>query len=535
MENSTFDDFNNIFPITDIIPLSLKGNTSDSYKVRINGKWHFLKRPKKKYSTHPTYIAAFEKEFEIGYTLEHDNIVRYIGKAYDENGVYILTEYVDGCTLTEFVDKNPTYFHKKEHITRFINQLLSALEYLHDKQILHLDLKPDNILITAIGHSVKIVDLGFAYSDCYQFLSSGKSLKYAAPEQISGGKIGRWTDIYSLGIVLLYVLTGTVNLERVSKTPQRYKALLKKCLQEDTACRINNVQDFRNLLKKTSFAPLSILILSICFICFVCFFIIFKKGTPTHIGNEFVSPIYVNDSLLNDNPIITDSLPDENTTSKQIDKLEVNEIKGSGSNQKTANKIQTKSTSKSRERVVDIKKEPSDENEETLVPKAIPDFHFKLPYHGNEKLIKVEVGSRIFLIPESKFEDKEFIKKHVEKHDLFFTKLREAMVEAKSSIIHERLRGPLNAYKEKRDELTLAKYVKAWDGVKEELNKYTYEVQRSMVETEKGWEGGSVSGWIDIWKDVLEPYRAEFTKIYREEEQLKRNRRDSIPSAPSSH
>jgi len=254
MENSAFDDFNNIFPVTDTIPLSSKGSTSDTYKVRINGKWHFLKRPKKEYSTHPAYIAAFEKEFDIGYTLDHNHIVRYVGKAYDENGIYFLTEYVDGYTLTDFIKKFPVYFQKKEHTTRFINQLLSALEYLHNKQILHLDLKPDNILITAVGQNVKVVDLGFAYSDCYQFLTSGKSLKYAAPEQIGSGKIGEWTDLYALGLILLYIFTESVDCNQLNKLPKKVRNVVERCLNKDYADRFNNIQELNTFLSKKEYS-----------------------------------------------------------------------------------------------------------------------------------------------------------------------------------------------------------------------------------------------------------------------------------------
>lgn len=197
MDSSSFDNnSNNPFVFTDIRPIRSNGATSDTYKVLIYGKWHFLKRPKKIYANNPLYLAAFQKEFEIGYTLDHPNIVRYIIKGEEQNGLYILTDFVDGFTLTDFIKLNPNYFNTPKHLDKFINQLLSAIKYLHERQILHLDLKPDNILITGVNNDLKLVDFGFSYTDCFSSLAIGKTELYAAPEQLSEEEIDQRTDIW---------------------------------------------------------------------------------------------------------------------------------------------------------------------------------------------------------------------------------------------------------------------------------------------------------------------------------------------------
>lgn len=233
--------------------LASTGGTCDTYRVRINGKWHFLKRPKGEMSSNPLYITAFEREFDIGYRLEHKSLVRYIDKGIDQQGIYILTEMIDGCTLDEFVAKNPEYFKNKKHVERFVSQMLDVLDYLHNNQVLHLDLKPSNIIITRTGHNVKLVDLGFAYSDCYQDIAAGMTRKYAAPEQLNGGEVGPWTDIYAFGIVLLSLFNNEKPQDALQSVPSYYRKFVKKCVENDYDQRFATVADAQHFLSKHQF------------------------------------------------------------------------------------------------------------------------------------------------------------------------------------------------------------------------------------------------------------------------------------------
>ena len=104
METSSFSDIQQTYPDAEQLPFS--GSTCDCYRVRLYGKLHFLKRLKPDLRTDPRYVAAIHKEFEIGYGLDHPNLVRYLSCGDD----HLLTEYIDGETLKDFLVSHPNYF-----------------------------------------------------------------------------------------------------------------------------------------------------------------------------------------------------------------------------------------------------------------------------------------------------------------------------------------------------------------------------------------------------------------------------------------
>ena len=195
MESSQFSDIQQSFEA--IEQLDTQGATCDTFRVRLYGKLHFLKRLKPEQVGDIRYQEAFRKEFETGYRLEHPNLVRYVSLT--ANG--ILMEYIDGVTLAERLAQQPEYFLDKHNTQRFVSQLLDVVGYLHSHQVLHLDLKPDNILLTRINNDVKLIDLGCCYTDTFTD-TQGRTNRYAAPEQLSGEAPDVRTDIYAIGRIL---------------------------------------------------------------------------------------------------------------------------------------------------------------------------------------------------------------------------------------------------------------------------------------------------------------------------------------------
>lgn len=195
MDSSQFSDNQSRFEA--IEQVESQGATCDTFRVKLYGKLHFLKRLKAEYAGDIRYQEALRKEFETGYRLEHPNLVRYLSLDKDS----ILMEYVDGETLSQRLARTPDYFNEQKHTEKFVRQLLSALQYLHSHQVLHLDLKPDNILLTHINDDVKLIDLGFCYTDAFVD-TQGHTNAFAAPEQKAGGEVDVRSDIYAFGKIL---------------------------------------------------------------------------------------------------------------------------------------------------------------------------------------------------------------------------------------------------------------------------------------------------------------------------------------------
>lgn len=195
MDSSQFSDNQPRFEATEQV--ESQGATCDTFRVKLYGKLHFQKRLKAEYAGDIRYQEALRKEFETGYRLEHPNLVRYLSLDKDS----ILMEYVDGETLSQRLARTPDYFNEQKHTEKFVRQLLSALQYLHSHQVLHLDLKPDNILLTHINDDVKLIDLGFCYTDAFAD-TQGHTNAFAAPEQKAGGEVDVRSDIHAFGKIL---------------------------------------------------------------------------------------------------------------------------------------------------------------------------------------------------------------------------------------------------------------------------------------------------------------------------------------------
>lgn len=155
-------------------------------------------------------LRRFKREAMATTELVHPNIVNIYDV--EEDGLpYIVMEYVKGMDLKDYILKNNPIPYKKT--VSIMQQILDAVSYAHENNIIHRDIKPKNILIDE-NDTIKITDFGIAVALSQNSITQTNSLlgsvHYMSPEQARGSMVTKSSDIYSLGIVLYEMLTGDV-------------------------------------------------------------------------------------------------------------------------------------------------------------------------------------------------------------------------------------------------------------------------------------------------------------------------------------
>lgn len=176
------------------------------------------------------FIRRFQREAQAATSLAHPNIVNIYDVGEEEHLYYIVMEYVDGMTLKQYIQQqHPIPIEKALDIMK---QLTSAVAHAHQNQIVHRDIKPQNILIDHEGN-VKITDFGIAMALSSTSITQTNavlgSVHYLSPEQARGGMATKKSDIYSLGIVMFEMLTG-----RLPFSGESAVSIALKHLQSDT-------------------------------------------------------------------------------------------------------------------------------------------------------------------------------------------------------------------------------------------------------------------------------------------------------------
>ena len=187
------------------------GGMSDVYKAKdlTLGRFVAIKVLKAEFSEDINFVTKFRSEAQAAAGLEHPNIVN-IYDVGSENGLhYIVMEYVEGITLKTYIEKKGQLSFK-EAVSIAI-QVGRGIEAAHNKNIVHRDIKPQNIMISTEGQ-VKVTDFGIARAATSNTISSDVmgSVHYSSPEQARNGFVDGKSDIYSLGIVMYEMVTGRV-------------------------------------------------------------------------------------------------------------------------------------------------------------------------------------------------------------------------------------------------------------------------------------------------------------------------------------
>ncbi|HHU49755.1 MAG: Stk1 family PASTA domain-containing Ser/Thr kinase [Caldicoprobacterales bacterium] len=161
------------------------------------------------------FVSRFKRESQAVASLSHPNIVNMYDVGQEGDIYYIVMEYVDGMTLKEYIRKEGRL--SSEEAVRIASQICSALHHAHENNIVHRDIKPQNILINKEGVA-KVADFGIARAVTSSTVTLAGanvigSVHYFSPEQAKGSYVDKKSDIYSLGIVLYEMVTGVVPFE----------------------------------------------------------------------------------------------------------------------------------------------------------------------------------------------------------------------------------------------------------------------------------------------------------------------------------
>ena len=170
-----------------------------------------LKVPHAECESDAGFFARFQREEEIGLTLSHPFILKFIPVTGPKSRPYLVTEYLRGCTLAHLL--NALSPLPELDARKIASLLCEALQYLHSHGVVHRDLKPQNVMVGCDG-TIRLLDFGLAKSTEWRRVTFAGCTPamgtpdYMAPEQVKGKRGDARTDIYSLGALLYEMLTG---------------------------------------------------------------------------------------------------------------------------------------------------------------------------------------------------------------------------------------------------------------------------------------------------------------------------------------
>lgn len=253
------------------------GGMSDVYKAKdhVLGRFVAIKVLKPEFSEDVGFVSKFHTEAQSAAGLEHPNIVNIYDVGSEGGLHYIVMEYIEGITLKTYIEKKGRLTFK-EAVSIAI-QVGRGIEAAHNKNIVHRDIKPQNIMISTEG-KVKVMDFGIARAATSNTIHSDVmgSVHYSSPEQARNGFIDGKSDIYSLGIVMYEMVTGRVpfdgdttvsiaiqHLQEEMVPPSAYapdlpvslEKIILKCTQKSPSRRYQNIGDLIQDLKKALVHP----------------------------------------------------------------------------------------------------------------------------------------------------------------------------------------------------------------------------------------------------------------------------------------
>lgn len=207
------------------------------------GKRFFIKRPYRKFASIASYQEAFIAEAKQGAEWNHPNLLSYLGLQKDEEGLFIALEYVPAISLNKALQDAVIRINTPAESKRIMDRLMSAADYLHSKNICHLNIRPENIYITKSEHDVRLANPGNTYANHTPSFFIYKE-QFTAPELFEEDNIPTPAcDIYSLGKIMEYLYS-------YSHLSFGIRRIINKATQTNPAKRYADVKEMQEAFRR---------------------------------------------------------------------------------------------------------------------------------------------------------------------------------------------------------------------------------------------------------------------------------------------
>lgn len=201
-----------------------------------SGKQVVLKTPSVNYEDDPVFLDMFMHEEWVGSRLDNNHVLRVVDQERPRNFLYYVSEYIDGQTLRGWMNDNPEPYLNV--VREIVGQISRGIMAFHNKEMIHQDLKPENIMIDNEG-TVKIIDFGSTKIAGIEEITTPLdrltllgTKNYTAPEYLQGYPCSTRSDIFSLGVIVYEMITGRLpygekydegSIQRVNYIPARQR------------------------------------------------------------------------------------------------------------------------------------------------------------------------------------------------------------------------------------------------------------------------------------------------------------------------
>jgi serine/threonine protein kinase len=240
------------YEITDFVGKGGHGAVYKAVHTR-NGEKVAVKVILPEHEEDSTLLVRFQQEAEIIRDLRHPNIVHLHEFWQDDEGIWVVMQWLGGGDLREYLEKHSKMEPKM--LAKILEQIAGGLDEAHAADIIHRDLKPDNIVLDDNGDAY-LTDFGIAKRIGYKAITSMGvvvgSPNYLSPEQIMGEGVSGRTDVFALGFTIYEMLTGTHPFDHIRNRVQLMMAMMQQDIPPITTLDAQICDDINELIQRAT-------------------------------------------------------------------------------------------------------------------------------------------------------------------------------------------------------------------------------------------------------------------------------------------